>query len=197
MTALEPHASVAATSLTLLDRARQADAAAWHRLVDLYGPLVHHWCRRAGLGGTDAADVGQEVFTRVWHALDRFHRDRPGDSFRGWLRTITRRTALDHLRHGRRHPAPAGATDLGPAALAADEDPDAAELDVERAFLHRRALALVESDFEPVTARAFRAVVIDGLPAREVAAALGITTNAVYIAKSRVLARLRAELSAG
>lgn len=189
--------AIAVTSLTLLERARGADAAAWHRLVDLYGPLVHHWCRRAGLRGSDAADVGQEVFTRVWHALDRFRRDRPGDSFRGWLRTITRRSVVDHLRRGRREPAPAGGTDLGPAAVVTDDEPDAAALDAERACLHRRALALVESDFEPVTARAFRAVVIDGLPARDAAAALGITTNAVYIAKSRVLARLRAELADG
>ena len=43
----------APTSLTLLERARGDDAVAWHRLVDLYGPLVHYWCRRAGLGGTD------------------------------------------------------------------------------------------------------------------------------------------------
>ena len=185
----------APTSLTLLERARGDDAVAWHRLVDLYGPLVHYWCRRAGLGGTDVADVGQEVFTRVWYALDRFRGDRPGDSFRGWLRTITRRSIVDHLRRPRRDPPAAGDTDLGPVALSPEEEPDAAALDAERACLHRRALALVESDFEPVTVRAFHAVVIEGLPARDVAAALGITANAVYIAKSRVLSRLRTELA--
>lgn len=197
MSGTDHHAPIADTSLTMLDWARNADASAWHRLVDLYGPLVYHWCRRAGIDGTDAADIGQEVFTRVWHSLDSFRRDRPGDSFRGWLRTITRHIIVDHRRRGRHEPAPAGGTDFGPVAAVMDEDPDATVLDAERAFLHRRALLLVESDFEPVTARAFRAVVIDGLPARDVAAALGITTNAVYIAKSRVLARLRAELADG
>src|SRR5262249_14847420 len=77
-----------APSLTLLQRARARQPAAWERLVALYAPLVLHWCRRAGLGDADAADVFQEVFRSVSEHLNEFRRDRPGDTFRGWLRTI-------------------------------------------------------------------------------------------------------------
>src|SRR5262249_25052937 len=86
------------TSLTLLEKVRRQDQDAWHRLVALYTPLVYHWCKSAGLQKSDAEDVGQQVFLAVSGAVGRFHRDQPGDSFRGWLRTITRRKIRDHGR---------------------------------------------------------------------------------------------------
>src|SRR5438105_11562758 len=78
------------TSLGLLERARTDDAAAWGRLVALYAPLVFHWCRRWGLQEEDAADVFQEVFRSVASHLGGFRKERAGDTFRGWLRTIAR-----------------------------------------------------------------------------------------------------------
>src|SRR4051794_38725211 len=79
-----------ATSLSLLERVRANDPSAWGRLVQLYQPLVLAWCARAGVNATDAEDVAQEVFAAAAGALGRFHHDRPGDTFRGWLRAITR-----------------------------------------------------------------------------------------------------------
>jgi RNA polymerase sigma-70 factor (ECF subfamily) len=78
------------TPLTLLERVRANDPEAWARLVALYRPLVLSWCTRAGVHAADAEDVAQEVFLAAAHALDHFRRDRPGDTFRGWLRVITR-----------------------------------------------------------------------------------------------------------
>src|SRR4051812_31651419 len=81
------------TSLTLLQRLRQNEPAAWEIMVRLYGPLVARWCARAGVHGADADDVAQEVFRVAAGKLDAFRRDRPGDTFRGWLRGITRNLA--------------------------------------------------------------------------------------------------------
>src|SRR5262249_43802230 len=89
----------AGTSLTLLDWVRKQDPAAWRRLVNLYSPLVMNWCRRRyGLQSADAEDVGQEVFRAVAEKIRDFRRDRPGDSFRAWLRRITHSKAIDELR---------------------------------------------------------------------------------------------------
>src|SRR5262245_30649124 len=78
------------TPLSLLERARAADQQAWHRLAALYQPLVLFWCRQAGCPPTESEDVAQEVFAAVATGLGSFRRDRPGDTFRGWLRGITR-----------------------------------------------------------------------------------------------------------
>jgi RNA polymerase sigma-70 factor (ECF subfamily) len=73
----------AETPLSLLERARRHDPAAWERLVALYRPLVLFWCRRGGMQGADAEDIGQEVFAAAAAGLDHFHHDQPGDTFRG------------------------------------------------------------------------------------------------------------------
>src|SRR4051812_43084854 len=81
MTQPASHGSGGATSLSLLERVRGNQAGAWERLVDLYAPLVYHWCRRAGLSADDAADVFQEVFRAVTAHIAEFRRDRAGDTF--------------------------------------------------------------------------------------------------------------------
>jgi RNA polymerase sigma-70 factor, ECF subfamily len=67
----------------------------------LYRPLVLFWCRRGGIHGPDAEDVSQEVFAGAAEGLHRFHRNQPGDSFRGWLRGITRNQLI--LFHRKNH----------------------------------------------------------------------------------------------
>src|SRR6516165_9836782 len=84
-----------ATSPSLLLRVQANQSGAWERLVDLYAPLVYHWCQRAKLPPQDAADVFQEVFRSVAEHVVSFRRDRAGDSFRGWLHTITRNKIND------------------------------------------------------------------------------------------------------
>src|SRR3954451_16054692 len=85
-------------SNSLLEGVKSRDARAWQRLVDLYGPLVYHWCCRPGLRREDRADIFQEVFRTLAEKIDIFCRDRPGGTFRGWLRTITRNKIADHFR---------------------------------------------------------------------------------------------------
>jgi RNA polymerase sigma-70 factor (ECF subfamily) len=184
-----------ATSRSLLQRARSADAGAWDRLVALYGPLVLHWCRHGGLRPEDAADVFQEVFQAVAAHLGGFRKEREADTFRGWLRTITRNKVRDFFRRQGREPGAVGGTDahrrLAQLPAPAEEGPDGAE--AERG-LFRRALDLIRGEFEERTWQAFWRTTVAGQAAKDVAADLGMSPGAVRVAKSRVLHRLREEL---
>jgi RNA polymerase sigma-70 factor (ECF subfamily) len=186
------------TSRSLLRRMRADDPAAWERLVTLYAPLVWFWCERAGLPRQDAADVAQEVFHAVASHVDQFHGDRPGDTFRGWLRRITANKVHDHFRKRRHQPDAAGGT---AAKVWWSEVPDQ-EDDLEEVFqapagdqlLFRRALELIRDSFEEKTWRAFWRVVVDERLPQEAAKELGMSPAAVRVAKCRVLQRLRKEL---
>jgi RNA polymerase sigma-70 factor (ECF subfamily) len=178
-------------------RARAHDSEAWGRLVRVYGPLVYSWCRRAGLQASDAADVGQDVFMGVAKGIATFRRDKSGDSFRGWLFSITRNKVGDHWRRQARRPKAHGGSD-GLQRLVqetADESSSSGSGtgSGKQGSLLRRALELVRPDFTETTWQAFWRVVVEGQAPADVAAALGVKTNAVYIAKSRVLSRLRQE----
>jgi RNA polymerase sigma-70 factor, ECF subfamily len=185
------------TSRSLLDRARARDPVAWERMVALYAPLVLGWCRGWGLREDDAADVFQEVFRTVAARLDGFRRDRPGDTFRGWLRTITRNKVTDHFRRCRREPSAVGGSEAQfrlsqvPATVPADET---GSVDAAEGGLLRRALEVIRDEFEPRTWQAFWRTAVDGRAPADVAAELAMTPGAVRVAKSRVLHRLRAEL---
>src|SRR5689334_14613557 len=100
-----------ATPLSVLERARANNPEAWRRLSELYRPLVLLWCRRAGVRPDDAEDVAQEVFTAAAEGMPHFRRDRPTDTFRGWLRGITRKQALVHFRRNHGKPQAEGGSD--------------------------------------------------------------------------------------
>lgn len=181
------------TSASLLDRIRASEPAAWSRFVDVYGPLVYEWCRRAGLQPADAADAGQEVFAAVARAIRAFRRDRPSDSFRGWLYVITRNKIAD-LRDARGVVAQGGTDALMRMAGVTDKvQPQECEPPVEASTTYRRAIEAVRAEFEPTTWQAAWRVVVDGQRPAATAAELGLSVNAVYLAKSRVLRRLREE----
>lgn len=188
---------MSATSATLLARLKDnADADAWGRLNDLYVPLIRAWAERLGLRGADADDLVQEVLTVVVRRFPDFvHPEKPG-AFRGWLRAIAANCARGLWRVRKFSPAVPGGTDFGEY-LARLEDPaDALSREWDRehdVHVTRRLLDRIRPDFEAGTWELFRRFVLDGEPADRVAAACGTTPNAVYIAKSRVLARLREE----
>ncbi len=185
--------SSGATSLGLLQRARSKDQAAWNRLVQLYAPLVEQWSHQTGLQEADVADVCQEVFVAVNRGLDTFRHEQPGDTFRGWLRSITRYKVADLLRLLPQR-AEGGSEAAERILQLPQPNQPAAELEAEDLkLLYRRALELIVTDFEETTWKAFLEVVVNARAPAEVAAELGITTNAVYLAKGRVLSRLREE----
>jgi RNA polymerase sigma-70 factor (ECF subfamily) len=157
---------------------------------------VAYWCGRWGVTGADADDIIQEVFQTAAVKLPEFCREGPNDTFRGWLRGITRNLLLAHGRRAARHPRGAGGTDAHlrlrevPEAAPPDEDDPTSEL----SELYRRALEQVRSEFEGRTWQAFVRTAVDGRKATEAAAELGLSSAAVRQAKSRVLRRLREEL---
>ncbi len=190
--------SESSTSSSLLARAKAGDPDAWETLTQLYGPLVYSWARRAGLQATDASDVVQEVFQAVAGAIERFRRDRPSDRFRGWLWTITKNKIHDHFRDRTLDAEAKGGTT---AHVFIQDLPDSAPEDSEESprldaagCLAHRAMGLMRSDFEERTWQAFWGVCVEEPPASEVADELDMSTAAVYMAKSRVLRRLRQEL---
>jgi RNA polymerase sigma-70 factor (ECF subfamily) len=187
-----------ATSRSLLDRLKADDAAAWDRLIRLYAPLVFRWCRRWDLPEQEIADILQEVFQAVSTHIASFRKERAGDTFRGWLRTIARNKVRDHFRKEGREPAGAGGTDAQirflrlPAARLPDDD-ESSEKRADRGVVGR-ALELIRDEFEERSWRAFWLTAVEDRIPKEVATELGMSPGAVRVAKSRVLRRLREEL---
>jgi RNA polymerase sigma-70 factor (ECF subfamily) len=179
------------TSLTLLDRARNRDEAAWRSLIHLYGPLVARWCAHKGILGADSDDVQQQVFQAVALHLADFRHERTGDTFRGWLRIITRNKILDYFRQRAAQPEAEGGTDaqLRFQELPEVELPEDSPEDL--SGLYHRALELVRAEFEERTWTAFWRAAVGGETPADIAADMNITAAAVRKAKSRVLLRLR------
>jgi RNA polymerase sigma-70 factor (ECF subfamily) len=183
--------------LSLLQRARSRDEAAWGRLVALYSPLVASWCQKSGLGTADSNDVLQEVFAAVASHLADFRRDASGGTFRGWLRVITRNKVRDFFRrHADEARGHGGSTARARLEEVADplEDDDRDDSDAEVSGVFGRALELVRCEFEQKTWQAFWQAAVEGRPAGDVAADLQITPGAVRQAKYKVLRRFRQEL---
>lgn len=196
-TSSQQRRSATSTSRSLLSRVRSDDAAAWERLVHLYAPLVLSWCRRWRLKEEDLDDIFQEVFRTVARNIDQFQKERPGDTFRGWLRTIVHSRVHDHFRSRAKQQFAIGGSEAmqffsqvaEPTRPASDETERADESE-----LYRRAVELIRNEFEERTWRAFWRTAVNGVSARDAADELGMTPGAVRVAKSRVLKRLREEL---
>ena len=177
----------------MLEGLRANEEIAWKRLVELYSPLIDFWCRQVQLQDADTADIRQEVFLSVRRKIGDFHRQPAAGAFRGWLRMITRNKISDLGRRRRSHPEGTGGRDQLDQIAEHPMQEDAEDATAEARILYRRALALIQQDFEEHTWRAFWGVVIDGRGASAVALDLGVEINVVYLAKSRVLKRLREE----
>ncbi len=181
------------TPPSLLERLRQTqERDAWERFVEIYTPLFFAWTRRLRLSDHEAADLVQSVFAVLVEQMPRFVYDRQ-KSFRSYLKTILLNRWRNYLQRRAtenvvRHPA------LESLAAEADAIPELEEAE-HRNYLVTRALALMQAEFAPATWQACWEFVVSGRPAEDVARQLGISVNAVYLAKSRVLRRLREELS--
>jgi RNA polymerase sigma-70 factor (ECF subfamily) len=179
-----------------LERVKMRDEDAWRRFVDLYSPLIYEWCRHCGLQPEDAADVGQEVFGGVAAGVARFRRDRPDDSFRGWLWTITKNKVRDHFRRLEGKTRAQGGTkaqqQLAQVPEQAAESTGTGVVPDHR--LELRAAEVVRAGVEPRTWRAFWLVAVEGQSPAIVAESLGMSLEAVYVAKFRVRRKIREEL---
>ena len=188
------------TSKSLLVKARDcSDQAAWGRLKDLYEPLIERWVRPHVAQRADAEDVVQEVLTTLVRELPGFDHNQRSGAFRAWLRAITVHRLRAYWEKRDARLAVTGDRKTSEA-LAQLTDP-ASELsrswDEEHdRHVTARLLASIRLEFQPATWCAFERQVQDGQSASQVANELGLSANAVLIAKSRVLKRLR-EKAAG
>lgn len=164
---------------------------AWQRFVDLYAPLIFYWGRHRGLGATDAADLVQDVLGELVVKLQTFEYD-ANQRFRGWLRTIVVNRAANMQRRNKLAPQ-SGLPASVSLAVAEDEEDLFAETQY-RCHVAKRTLLLLQADFGKATWQAGWLQIVEGRKAADVAKELKLSVNAVYLAKSRLLARLRREL---
>lgn len=178
------------TRQSLLVRLKDpADATAWRTFVDVYAPAVFAFARRHGLQPADAADLTQDVCRNVATALKSFAYDPDRGRFRGWLFTVVRNQLKMFRRAEARHAlAPTDAAHLADV----PEATDAEVWDLEcRRRLFAWACERVRPTVAPATWQAFWRTAVDGASGETVAKETGLTAAAVYLAKSRVLAKLR------
>lgn len=183
------------TSRSLLDRlrGRPDDQMSWRRFEGLYTPLIRKWLTGQGTPEADAEDLAQDILVVILRELPDFdHNGRKG-AFRAWVRSVTVNRLRGYWRSRRNGPVNGLEERLD---RLEDEDGEPARAWDREHDEHvvAQVMRLVEPEFAPSTWRAFRRTVVDGVAAAEVAAELGLSANAVLIAKSRVLRRLREEV---
>jgi RNA polymerase sigma factor (sigma-70 family) len=185
------------TRASLLVQLRDgANHAAWHEFMQLYGPVVYGFARKRGLQDADAADITQDVLRSVSTSIGRLDYDRSHGTFRGWLFTITRNKVFNFLSARRLRPQGSGDTTTNRLLDAHPDGTDASEtweLEYQRR-LTSLAMDRVRTEFQENTWRAFWLTAVEGQPAAEVSQQIGMSSGAIYVARSRVLARLKQEV---
>lgn len=183
------------TRPSLLVRIRDPqNERAWREFLDIYEPLVYRLARRKGFQDADARELTQEVFLAVASAIDRWDPDPSRGSFRAWLFRIARNLMINLLVSRQRHPQATGSTEIKHLLeeQAAPVGEDSALFDREyKREAFRWAAQQIRSQFRETTWKAFWLSSVEGKEVKRVAKTLGITAGAVYIARSRVMARLR------
>lgn len=184
------------TRLTLIDKIKDPqDAKAWSEFTAIYYPLVFEICRRKGLQHADSTDVTQEVLSRVADSIESYQHDRPGSTFRGWLYCITRNLTVDYFRQRAKDP-------LAVAVVTPDwnqiKEPSAEESQEFQLEFKRQMFSVVAKSVQSqVAARTwsvFWKTEVEGIGIDDAAAELEMTRGAVYVARSRVIAKLRSEV---
>ena len=174
------------------------DQAAWAEFVEIYEPLIHRLARARGVQEADADDLAQDVFRAVADAIERWDLDPARGSFRGWLSRIARNLIVNLLAARRRQTASFGAGGSEMVELLESQpavDADSALFDIEyRRQVFARAAQRARDRFQETTWLAFWRTAVEGREVSLVAAELGLTPGALYVARSRVMARIRQEI---
>ncbi|CEF49223.1 unnamed protein product [uncultured bacterium] len=185
---------VGTTSPWMLDGLRQnSNEPAWEQFVQLYRPWLETKLRSFRLRAVDVDDLIQEVLIVVLKEVRNFQHNQRRGAFRAWLRNILVNRAKE-LRRKHKRARPIGGSDFDRLLEQFEDDSSQASRAWDREhdqFVIGNLLRMIADDFEQTTWDAFRAVVIDGRKAADVAKELGMSQGAVWIAKSRVLQRLR------
>jgi len=182
------------TRPSLLVRIRDAeDDEAWGQFVEIYAPLVYGFLRKHGLQDADAGDLTQETLRAVARAAGDLEYDPERGTFRAWLFTIVRNKLRNFLASPKRRERGAGDSDAQQR-LAEIPDPEDGSAWWDQEYerrIFRWAAEQVRTEVQPKTWQAFWMTAVDGQPVKAVAKELGLTLASVYLAKSRVTARLK------
>ena len=173
---------------------RSADGAAWREFVELYEPLILRFARRRGLQDADAQDLVQRVFTSVAGAVDRWQPDAARGKFRAWLFRIARNHLINQATLRRRERPVGGSTQIRRLQSEIDERGfDSGDVEIEyRRAVFESAAARVKRLVQPATWSAFWETMVVGRACEAVAEELQMSVGAIYVARSRVVARMRA-----
>jgi RNA polymerase sigma-70 factor (ECF subfamily) len=187
-----------ATRASLLVRLRDVtDGDAWREFARLYAPVIYGFARKRGLQDADAADLMQDVLRSVSGAMNRLEYDPVRGTFRGWLFTVTRNKVFNFLDSRKRRVQGTGDSRMQQR-LEQHVDSDGKmsadwEADYQRS-LAAQAMERVRTEFQAATWDAFLLTAVEGQTPAQVSARIGLSVGAIYVAKSRVIARLRQEI---
>ena len=180
----------ASIATSLLCRAASGDQDAWDTLFERYVPLVRERCRQRGVNDEDARDVSQEVFLFIARQLGRFNRSDDGPAFCGWGRRITEHKIQNHRRRSNRPKSTIGDDLLSGRLASSMIDAPAADTIIVKETL-ARVLDFVDGRINSVHWKMFWQIVVEELPAADVAEMYGLDLRNVYVIKSRILSQLR------
>jgi len=188
-----PEAPITRPSLLIRLRNHQ-DFEAWSQFVDLYAPVIYGYLRKRGVQDADAADLTQMCLRQVAAHVGSMEYEPGGDSFRGWLFTIVRNKLRDF--HDKPRHLVQGSGDSGVQRLLENQPASPADESAEWEYEYQTGLFAwaaeqVRPTVQKSTWEAFRLTAVEGKSGKEVADQLGMTVAAVYLAKNRVMMRLR------
>ncbi len=172
----------------------ERDMEAWSQFVEIYAPLVYGFLLRHGLQDADAADLTQEVLASVATAAKNLKYSAQRGPFRNWLFTVVKNRLRNFRRKSKRQTCGTGDTEAHQLLM---QQPDRNAVDWDQA--HERRLFhyvadQVRGDFQESTWQAFWRTAVEGQAGKEVAESLGMTISAVYLAKGRVMQRIREQV---
>ena len=184
------------TRYTLIEKIKDPQAAeAWAEFATIYQPLIFKICRKKGMQHADATDVTQEVLTRVSHAIENFRYDQKGATFRGWLYRITRNLVIDFFRQQQRNLLANAEPDRESQIEVEPSEEEALEFQTEyRRQVFATVANTVQQKVKPDTWAAFWMTEFENRNVDEVSQELQMTPGAIYVARSRVIAKLRNEV---
>jgi len=184
------------TSLSLLTRLQDVeDSVSWGRFNELYTPLMHRWLGQYGISATDRDDIVQNVMSAVAQEIETFQHNQRAGAFRTWLRRMLVFRVQNFWRNSKRQPVAATSDLQEQLNQLADENSEQSHIwnqEHDRAVVGR-LMEIVRPRFQDHTWQAFAQQMLEGRNPAQVAQNLGITPGAVYMARNRILAALRAE----